>query len=188
MIAALVTDHFSALAKLEGPPSQGWYLPRTRGTIQSTAAMLVGLMINYHDARMTDNKLPRCQMTATPVTGISTKCQCRDQNSGSPRVHGPGIKEVKWSVEVQGKARGSLGQGPLLLGGITTPPSTTPPPPWHANLPLPDMPLSAYPPWLLEPAVGSEGHLPRGPYSWGGSYHSSLYFPPYKTCHPLPTP
>ena len=97
--------------------------------------MLVGLMINYHDARMTDNKLPRCQMTATPVTGISTKCQCRDQNSGSPRVHGPGIKEVKWSVEVQGKARGSLGQGPLLLGGITTPPSTTPPP-------LPDMPTS----------------------------------------------
>ena len=62
--------------------------------LEPTATMPVGLMINYRNARMTDTvkQVPRCQMTATPVPGVNTKCQCQDQTPGSLGLLGPGIK------------------------------------------------------------------------------------------------
>ena len=114
-----------AMPNWEGHPARAEIYPKP-DDLQSTAAMPGDLMFNYRDARM----------TYTPIPDINTKCQWQDQTPGSPRAHRPSIREVEWSIEVQGGAGGSLGQGPLILKG-EPPPLPLVPLPRPATLCLP---------------------------------------------------
>ena len=159
-----------AMPNWEGHHARAEIYPKP-DDLQSTAAMSGDLMFNYRDARM----------TYTPIPDINTKCQWQDQTPGSPRAHRPSIREVEWSIEVQGGAGGSLGQGPLLLGGITTPPSTTPPPPSLTCRPLPA-------PLTIGASCGTRGSSAQGPLILKGEPPPFPLVPPSQTCYPLLTP